>query len=102
LDTGTNDNASKKGKIYLNSLLHLNYVSDTSIGTGEKKRGTLGNPTTVDADGLLVDVDVQAIDDNLPSTREDKRQDVDQFFDTPVSKNVKGKSKKYCTCKICP
>ena len=29
-------------------------------------RATLGNPVAIDADGLLMDVDVQAIDDNLP------------------------------------
>jgi hypothetical protein len=42
-------------------------------------RASLGNPVAVDADGLLMDVDVQAIDDSQP-TREDKRQDVDHFF----------------------
>ena len=28
---------------------------------GKKKYGTLGNPTAVDTDGLLVDVDVQSL-----------------------------------------
>lgn len=70
---------------------------------GKKKYGTLGNPTAVDADGLLVDVDVQSLAvNNNPSAREDKRQDVDQFFYMAVIKHVKGKPKKYCTCKICP
>ena len=64
-------------------------------------RTTLGNPVAVDSDGLLMDVDVQPIDDSLP-TREDKRQDVDQFFGIAVVKDVNGKSKKYRTCKICP
>jgi hypothetical protein len=71
------------------------------LGTGEQKRGTLGNPIAVDADGLLVDVDVQSVDDN-PPTREDKRQDVDQFFYSAIIKDVKGKLKRYCTCKLCP
>ena len=62
---------------------------------------TLGNPVAVDSDGLLMDVDVQPIDDSQP-TREEKRQDVDQFFCIAVVKDVNGKSKKYCTCKICP
>ena len=69
--------------------------------TGEKECGTLGNPTALDADGLLADLDVQSVNDN-PPTREDKRQDVDQFFYTAVIKDVKGKSKKYSTCKLCP
>jgi hypothetical protein len=69
---------------------------------GEKRRGTLSNPTAVDGDGLLVDVVVQSVDDISPITREDKRQDVDQFFHAAVNKDVKGKSKKYCACKLCP
>jgi hypothetical protein len=68
---------------------------------GGNKRATLGNPVAVDADGLLVDVDVQLINDN-PPTREDKRQDVDYFFRTAVVKDVNGKSKKYHACKLCP
>jgi hypothetical protein len=46
-------------------------------------------------------VDVQAVDDSS-STREDKRLDVNHFFRTAIIKEVKGKSKKYRTCKICP
>jgi hypothetical protein len=68
---------------------------------GGNKCATLGNPVAVDADGLLVDVDVQSINDN-PPTREDKRQDVDYFFRTAVVKDVNGKSKKYRACKLCP
>jgi hypothetical protein len=33
----------------------------------------------IDADGLLLDVDVQSVEDN-PSTCENKWQDIDQFF----------------------
>jgi hypothetical protein len=56
----------------------MSYVPDIGTLAGEKKRGTLGNPTAVDADGLLVDVDVQSLAvDNNPAAREDKRQDVD-------------------------
>ena len=62
---------------------------------------TLGNPQAIHADGLLIDVDVQPVNDNS-STREDKRQDVDHFFRTAVVKEVNGKSKKYQSCKICP
>jgi hypothetical protein len=70
---------------------------------GKKKTATLGNPQAVDADGLLVDVDVQQVDDNYnASTCEDKRQDVDHFFRTAVVKEVNGRSKKYRTCKLCP
>jgi hypothetical protein len=66
--------------------------------------GTLGNPVAVDDDGLLVDVDVQSIDDNEAprTTREDKRQDVDHFFLAAEFKDMKGKSKKYRLCKVCP
>ena len=78
------------------------YLSD--IFSGKKKnasRATLRNPQAVDADGLLMDVDVQPANDNL-STREDKRQDVDHFFSPAFDKTVKGKVKKYRSCKICP
>jgi hypothetical protein len=74
---------------------------DPEIVAGKKKCATLGNPIVIDADGLLVDVDVQLVDDS-PSTREDKRQDVDHFFRPAVIKVVNGKSKKYRDCKSCP
>jgi hypothetical protein len=48
-----------------------------------------------------VDVDVQPIDKDSPM-REDKRRDVDQFFYPPVVKDINGKKKKQCVCKICP
>jgi hypothetical protein len=64
-------------------------------------RATLSNPVAVDADGLLMDVDVQPINDS-PLTREDKRQDVDHFFTVAVVRDVNGKSKKYRACKLCP
>ena len=73
-----------------------------TVFSGKKKsRVTLGNPQAIDADGLLMDVDVQSVDDNS-STREDKRQDVDHFFRAAVIKEVNGKSKRYRSCKICP
>jgi len=71
------------------------------FGLGKKKKATLGNPQAINADGLLVDVDVQEVN-NTPSMHEDKRQDVDHFFCTAIVKEVSGKLKKYCTCKSCP
>ena len=68
---------------------------------GKKKSATLGNLQATDADSLLVDVDVQlVVNDSLP-THEDKRQDVDHYFHAAVIKDVNGKSKKYCSCKLC-
>jgi hypothetical protein len=67
----------------------------------KKKRTTLGNPTATDADGLLLDVDVQEIDER-GQTREEKRQDVDQFFHPAVVTVVNGKQRKHCICKLCP
>ena len=55
----------------------------------------------VDKDGLLLDVNVQAVKKNLP-TCEDKRHNVDQFFHGPAEKEIGGKIKKYCLCKLCP
>jgi hypothetical protein len=40
---------------------------------GKRKRAMIGNPQAVDADGLLMDVDVQQVNDNNnPCTYEDK------------------------------
>jgi len=67
----------------------------------KKKHTTLGNPTATDADGLLLDVNIQEINDG-GQTRKEKRRDVEQFFHPAVVKLVNGKQKKYCTCKFCP
>jgi len=72
-----------------------------NVALGNKRRATLGNPTAVNMDGLLVDVDVQSID-NSPLTHEDKQKDTDHFFCIAVTKNVNRKSKKYHACKLCP
>ena len=84
-------------------LFLLTHTDEQPGNTGKKKRSTLGNPVDIDEDGLLIDVDVQSIDaDDTPISREDKRQDVDQFFNPAVVKIVSGKAKKYCICKLCP
>lgn len=67
----------------------------------KKTRASLGNPVDIDDEGLLADIEVQPIDDIVP-TREDKRRDINEFFKLPVSKVVDGKEKKYCSCKRCP
>ena len=66
----------------------------------KKKHATLGNPVAIDADSLLMDVDVQSINDS-PPTCEDKWHDIDNFFGTAIVKDVNGKLKKYCACKLC-
>jgi hypothetical protein len=72
-----------------------------NIVTAKRARASLGNPKEVDDEGLLMDVDVQPIEEDVPS-REDKRRDIDHFFQSPVEKSVNGKVKKYCICKLCP
>ncbi|KAI9508330.1 hypothetical protein F5148DRAFT_1149107 [Russula earlei] len=66
----------------------------------DDKSVTLGNPQAIDMDGLHMDVDVQPVNDSS-STHEDKHQDVDNFFQMAVVKEVNGKSKQYHVCKIC-
>ncbi|KAG6804686.1 hypothetical protein H0H92_003285, partial [Tricholoma furcatifolium] len=66
----------------------------------KKARTSLANPTATANDGLLADLEVQEIAET--ETREDKRRDVDHFFHLPMIKEVNGKQKKYCRCKICP
>lgn len=81
----------------------LLFILVLNLDIAKKKRNTLGNPTTTDADGFLVDVDVQETDDKGPqATREDKRRDVDQFFHSTTVRDVNGKKKSYRACKLCP
>jgi hypothetical protein len=82
------------------------FVNETDAFSGvisatKKKNATLGNPQAVDADGLLIDVDVQPVNDKS-SAREDKWQDVDHFFHMAIIKEMNGRLKRYCMCKICP
>jgi len=82
---------------------HLRDLSSSCLDrctVKKKKRVTLGNPSAKDADGMLLDINVNLLDET-PS-REDKRRDIDHFFHVAVLKEVNGKSKKYCGCKLCP
>ncbi len=98
--TDTEANICTRGNISYLVTCDVRYINYFLMCLGKKKMATLGNPQAVDADGLLVDVDVQQVNDN-PTTREDKWQDVDQFFHPSVIKDVNGKSKKYRMCKLC-
>ena len=73
--------------------------------TAKKTHASLGNPTAVDEDGFLIDIDVQSVHDSESEgvqTRENKRRDIDTFFSLTFLKTVNGHVKKYCTCKLCP
>jgi hypothetical protein len=70
------------------------------IVIAKKKHTSLGNPVAVDDKGLLLDVEVQQTDKD-PPTHEDKRRDIDQFFHPPEEKDIGGKKKKLCICKLC-
>ena len=64
---------------------------------------TLGNPTATNADGFLVDINVQAVDEEVKgSSREDQRRDIDNFFHPNTVRIVNGKGKAYRVCKVCP
>ena len=74
------------------------------IVVAKKKHSLLGNPGAVNKDGLLLDIDVQDLqvtNKDLP-TREDKRHDVDNFFHAPVEKEIGGRKRKLCICKLSP
>ena len=64
-------------------------------------RTTLGNPTTIDEEGMLNDIKVQEID-NICPTCEEKCQDVNQFFHPPSVEEVDRSKKAYCICRLCP
>jgi hypothetical protein len=73
---------------------------NSNIIVAIQTRTSLANPKDVDNEGLLVDVIVQPINEDAPS-REDKRRDIDHFFQPSVVKIINGKMKKYCSCKTC-
>ena len=98
--TDTEANICMRGNISYLVTCDVHYINYFLMCLGKKKMATLGNPQAVDADGLLVDMDVQQVNDN-PTMCEDKRQDVNQFFHPSVIKDVNGKSKKYRMCKLC-
>jgi hypothetical protein len=75
--------------------------SDLNFGTAKRPRPSNGNPSELDEEGFLKDLNVQSPKDATP-TREDKRRDVDMFFHPPVDKSINGTTKKYCVCKVCP
>jgi hypothetical protein len=79
-------------------VVHQSLIANT---TAKRKRPTLGNPDDRDGEGFLMDVDVQSIDGDTAPSREEKRRDVDEFFQLAITKDVNGKSKNYRTCKIC-
>ena len=66
----------------------------------QKTHASLGNPTAVDEEGLLIDVEVQPVNDGV-MTHKDTRRDIDTFFSPPFLKAVNGHAKKYCSCKLC-
>jgi hypothetical protein len=84
-----------------NVCFHIYHPSCSYYCIAKKKHGSLGNPVAVDEEGLLLDVDVQLADKD-PPMREDKWRDVNQFFHAPVEKEIGGKKKKQCICKLCP
>lgn len=83
----------------------FSFILALDINIAKKKRDTLGSPTTTDADGFLVDADIQEIKsidhERPPATREEKCRDVNQFFHPAVVRDVNGKMKSYRACKLC-
>jgi hypothetical protein len=73
---------------------------NSNIIADKKTCALLGNSADIDNDGLLMDVDVQPVDEDvLTPMHEDRRRHIDQFFHPPVLKVVNGKTKKYSICK---
>jgi hypothetical protein len=66
----------------------------------KKKCVTLSNLVDEDKDDFLLNIDVQSIHKDAP-TQEDKWCDVNEFFHATIMKDINGKMKKYCTCKLC-
>ncbi|KAG6888671.1 hypothetical protein C0992_007878 [Termitomyces sp. T32_za158] len=60
----------------------------------KKARISLGNPTAMDDNGYLVDINVQSIVEEQ-ELREDKRRDIDWFFHQPIMKEINGRQKNF-------
>jgi hypothetical protein len=90
-----------KHQLQVRSMFQERHNFVLNIIIAKRTHASLGNPKEVDDEGLLMDVDVQPIDKDAPS-REDKRRDVDHFFQSAIEKIINGKAKKYCKCKLCP
>ncbi|KAG6863597.1 hypothetical protein C0993_010921, partial [Termitomyces sp. T159_Od127] len=67
----------------------------------KKPHTLLGNSTAVGDDVLLANLKVQSIEEKK-EIHDDKLQDVKHFFHDPIIKQVNGREKRYCICKICP
>ena len=72
-----------------------------SAQIGKKRHVSVGNPA-IDSDGFLEDIEVQLIAEDNTKSREDRTQDLKEFFHPTFDKVVQGKSKKYRKCKKCP
>jgi hypothetical protein len=75
-------------------------LNNLKLVAAEKTHVSLGNPTNIDEDGLLMDVDVQPVHGDCP-THGDKC-DIIFFFGPEFLKVVNGRAKKCCDCKVCP
>jgi hypothetical protein len=61
----------------------------------------------MDAEGFLVDTNVQSVNEDDDPADADKTRDVKEFFHPPFEKEITGndgriKKKLYRKCKICP
>jgi hypothetical protein len=56
----------------------------------------------VGEDGILIDVDVQSIIDTVPTSRELKTADIENFFGATFDRaGSNGKVKKHRKCRVC-
>ena len=68
---------------------------------GKTQHTSLGNPDATDSDGFLIDIDVQSIAEDNTKSREDRTQDIKEFFYPSFDKIIQGRTKKYRKCKKC-
>ncbi|KAG6893926.1 hypothetical protein C0993_012693, partial [Termitomyces sp. T159_Od127] len=96
------DSASKSGTSGQKRVIVIDSDNEPESEVPLKKlRISLGNPTAVGNDGFLADINIQPIEEEKEK-REDKRRDVNHFFHEPSVRQLNGKEKSCCVCKICP
>ena len=80
-DASGEDNADVEQTSATHAYVLRKHDSTLNIITAKWMQASLGTPKEVDNKGLLMDIDVQPIDEDVPlASHKDKRHDIDHFF----------------------
>ncbi|KAJ6543195.1 hypothetical protein DFH09DRAFT_1391600 [Mycena vulgaris] len=93
---------AKKGKRNIMGSSRRVVKDDSRRRAKKTQVSRTSDPTTVGADEMLADIDVQPIAETSATTKLDPAADVNHFFLKPfIAKGVRGSDKLHRNCKIC-